>query len=312
MANECLVTKLKGVVNNDNLPLFNKLRIKFEASNLMYNPMFRGHNLPEGKTLGTWISENVSVKDLNGQDIQFVIAANAYLEFTSPNSGGIIYINDKAHFGDFSPNASSTHYGGYKFVSDEEYRFQNCFPLELWPLYNEVPVTLSPASSKIIDEAWGDDITIHYYVIANVAGAELLNSTLTLAENAPRITRFYAINKVTTPLSWLGNFPNLKVVNQDGTPDVLSGNLADLGQCLHLGDANDASAYFKPTSSLVTGSIADLCDALKANGKKNSAFQYALYGSPNIVNIPGAVPYQEDRYHVDFDANGDWTVYTGN
>lgn len=103
MANNCLVTKLKSVVNNDNLPMFNKIRIKFEASNLKYNPMFTCYNLPEGKTVKNWISENVSVKDLNGQDIPFVIAAERFLEFTSPNSGGIIYIDDKAHFGDFKP-----------------------------------------------------------------------------------------------------------------------------------------------------------------------------------------------------------------
>lgn len=312
MANNCLVTKLKSIVNNDNLLMFNKIRIKFEASDLKYNPYFTCYNLPEGKTIKNWISENVSVKNLNGQDIPFTIANDRWLEFTSPNSGGIIYIDDKAHFGDFVPNIykKSGIYTGYKFVSDKEYSFLNCFPIELWSLYNNIPVTLSPASNKIIATDY-NFISLQYNIIANVVGGELLDSVLTLADNAPRIKSVRFVNKV-TPLSWFSNFPNINTIHQElDLKDMLSGNIIDLAHCLNLGNGNDMNAFFKPSSSLVTGNIADLCDALKANGKKNSAFQYVLSNSPNIVNIPGAILYQDDRYHVDFDENGNWTVYTG-
>ena len=150
-----------------------------------------------------------------------------------------------------------------------------------------------------------------YNIIVKIIGCELLDSVLSLADNAPRIKSILHVNKV-TPLSWFSKFPNIITIHQENdVKDMLSGNIVDLAHCLNLGNGNNKNAFFKPKSSLVTGNIADLCDALKANGKKNSAFQYVLSNSPNIVNIPGAVLYQDDRYHVDFDENGNWTVYTG-
>ena len=326
MSNNCLVTKLKGSVQNASLPYYGELvingrvfttssndllinntgntsSVKWESDKDLYSSVYgtagrvnlgRSGSVAANSSAQLYYDEDVEVKVHPMYDVHEISTHN-----TCP---GQINIDN------FKTNSEAIHIIGYRsggfyghlseldkpiVLSSSSYDVRLPLSLDMRG-YSNVTIPQDQAISAVWISSYPDP-----FLNNNLAGGSDLCGIFNVEHLANNLTevRVDVTNKLTiSNIELFANCPNLRIFVVHMVTSVGGSIVTGFGSNINMSNINiqfPTPVDFKP-----------LFDAWKANGKVNSTTAVWLSSS---TPVDGQV-YADARYNIVFDANGDWTI----